>query len=66
MVWAQSAVSWQIRVEGRQPARVGDTLNLVMEATIRPPYHLYSSRVPAKEANLPTTFTPYGKGGSGL
>jgi len=58
MVWAQSAVSWQIRVEGRQPARVGDTLNLVMEATIRAPYHLYSSRVPAREANLPTTFTP--------
>lgn len=29
-----------------------------MEATIRPPYHLYSSRVPAKDANLPTTFTP--------
>ncbi|RMF48520.1 MAG: hypothetical protein D6750_07610, partial [Bacteroidetes bacterium] len=63
MVWAQSAVSWQIRVEGRQPARVGDTLNLVMEATIRPPYHLYSSRVPAKEANLPTTFTPLRQGG---
>jgi len=58
MVWAQSAVSWQVRVEGRQPARVGDTLSVVMEGAIRAPYHLYSSRVPAKEANLPTTFTP--------
>jgi thiol:disulfide interchange protein DsbD len=28
-----------------------------MTATIPPPYHLYSSRPPAKEANLPTTFT---------
>lgn len=57
VVWAQSAVSWQVRIEGRQPARVGDTLSVVMEATIRPPYHLYASRVPAKEANLPTTFS---------
>ncbi|MCS7189317.1 MAG: protein-disulfide reductase DsbD family protein [Bacteroidia bacterium] len=57
VVWAQSAISWEIHTEGPSPARPGDTVSLVLHARIASPYHLYSSKPPAVSANLPTTFT---------
>ncbi|MCX7605735.1 MAG: protein-disulfide reductase DsbD family protein [Bacteroidia bacterium] len=57
VLWAQSGVSWKITTEGPSPARIGDTVAVLMQAEIAPPYHLYSSRIPAVSANLPTTFT---------
>lgn len=56
MLWAQSAISWQMVREGPSPAKVGDTVALHFRAQIPVPYHLYSSRRPAVEANLPTQF----------
>ncbi len=63
VVWAQSAISWQVSTEGPTPAKVGDTVALVLKAQIAAPYHLYSSRPPAISANLPTTLTLEKKSG---
>lgn len=63
ILWAQSAISWQISTEGPAPAKPGDTVMLVLKAQIAPPYHLYSSKPPAISANLPTTLTIEKKSG---
>ncbi|MCX8112644.1 MAG: thioredoxin family protein [Bacteroidia bacterium] len=53
-IWLQVVLSWSIATEGPSPAKVGDTIALVLRSQIPPPYHLYSSRATEKPANLPT------------
>lgn len=57
IVWLQAVLSWGVKVEGPTPAKVGDTITLVLSVQIPAPYHLYSSRATEKPANLPTQLT---------
>lgn len=57
VIWLQAVVSWSVAVEGPTPAKVGDTLSIVLRAHIPTGYHLYSSRPTEKPANLPTQLT---------
>ncbi|MCS7163253.1 MAG: thioredoxin family protein [Bacteroidia bacterium] len=57
LFWAQTLIGWNIVLDKPPKPTIGDTLALRFQATIPGPYHLFSSRAPAKEANLPTTLT---------
>lgn len=57
LLWLQAGISWQVLIEGPSPAKVGDTVALVLKAQIGSSFHLYSSRPTEKPANLPTQLT---------
>ncbi|MCX7651756.1 MAG: thioredoxin family protein [Bacteroidia bacterium] len=57
VIWLQAVVSWSVALEGPTPAKVGDTLSIVLRAQVPAGYHLYSSRPTEKPANLPTQLT---------
>lgn len=54
----KDAVDWSIRfsksVSSDGKPKVGDTLELSFQASIKPGYHIYSSIPPKKDANMPT------------
>lgn len=50
-----SQITWKLQLNPQKDIyRPGDTLTLICQAQIPPPFHLYSARKPQVEANLPT------------
>lgn len=58
LVSAQVPISWRVTLSPKKESyAIGDTVTLLLKASIPPSHHLYSSRPTAKPANLPTTLT---------